>query len=210
MAYFPVFIDLSGKRCLIVGGGNVAARKAAVLLEYGADVHVVALKVGDRMRRMTGKWEEREFAGTDMDGAFLVIAATDNEDLNHRVSRMALARGIMTDSATRQSDCSFIFPAVVKRGEMTVGITTSGSGPAVSAQLRKRIEDLLPEQMEERLELLKELRITLRETVDSREERGRIMGKAAEMALTREQFTRQELNRLWPESTGEAEFGQSD
>lgn len=210
MAYFPMFVDLAGKSCLIVGGGSVAARKARTLLEFGAAVKVVASHVGEQVRaladslpdalsdspsdslpdslpeRKSGgrlRWEERIFRETDMEGAFFVVAATDDRALNHRIAELAGERGIFADSATDKDDCDFLFPAVVKRGGVVIGITASGNGPAVSAALREKIEACLPETFEKKLRALEKLRRELKDTVKSQEERRKIMREAAKAAL---------------------------
>ncbi len=210
MAYFPMFVDLTGKSCLIVGGGSVAARKARTLLEFGAAVKVVASYVGEQVRALADslpdslpdslsdllpdsrperesggrlRWEERTFRETDLEGAFLVVAATDDRALNHRIAELAGERGIFADSATDKDDCDFLFPAVVKRGGAVIGITASGNGPAVSAALREKIEACLPETFEEKLRALEELRRELKDTVESQEERRKIMREAAKAAL---------------------------
>ncbi len=214
MAYFPMFVDLAGKSCLIVGGGSVAARKARTLLEFGAAVKMVASHVGGQVRALADslpdtlsdslsdlpsdslpdslterenggrlRWEERTFRETDLEGAFLVVAATDDRVLNHRIAELAGERGIFADSAADKNDCNFLFPAVVKRGGVVIGITASGNGPAVSAALREKIEACLPETFEEKLRELEELRRKIRNTVESQEERRKIMRKAAKTAL---------------------------
>ena len=167
MAYFPMFVDLTDKKCIVAGGGNVAARKIAVLVGFGVKVQVVAPEICEELADMiridpraerrvehSGEemgsrglivWIKRCFEEYDLKDADLVIAATDDRDLNHRIAVMAKSRGQQVDSATDKNDCSFLFPAVVRRGESVVGISSSGSSPALTAELKRRIEQIIPE-----------------------------------------------------------------
>ncbi len=150
MGYFPFFIDITDKKFLVVGAGKVARRKAHRLLECGADVKVVAL---------TGEIEgafltRKAFETSDLQGVDYVIAATDDEKVNQLIAREAKERGILVDSVEGREESDFIFPSLVRRGDLVIGISSSGKSPGLSHYVRERIEDELPEQIDEVMEQL--------------------------------------------------------
>lgn len=164
MTSFPMFISLEGKPCLIVGGGNVAARKCRGLLAFGADVTVIAEKislsielhnademtdherVATRLHMTERSFQERDVAEKEW---ALVIAATDDREVNSRVARLCHERNIPVNVADCQTECTFFFPAYCKEENIAVGITTSGKSPEMASALRKRLEAVLPEWIEE-------------------------------------------------------------
>ena len=142
--YYPVFLDLKGRACVIVGGGEIAERKIANLLECGAVITMVSPQVtpGIRAHAEAGdiRWEAREYADGDLKGAFLAIASTDDEDVNKAVHEEASREGIVLNVVDRTALCSFIAPAVVRRGEVTVALSTGGASPALARKLRETLE----------------------------------------------------------------------
>ena len=142
--YYPVFLDLKGRACVIVGGGEIAERKIANLLECGAVITMVSPQVtpGIRAHAEAGdiRWEAREYADGDLKGAFLAIASTDDEDVNRAVHEEASREGIVLNVVDRTALCSFIAPAVVRRGEVTVALSTGGASPALARKLRETLE----------------------------------------------------------------------
>ncbi len=144
---YPVNLLVAGKRCMGVGGGTVAARKATGRVEAGADVQVVALDVSDAMRAVPGVTLcERAYESRDLDGCRLVIVATDDPALNREVSRDADERGIWVNAADDPANCTFTLPAAVRRGDLLVTVSTGGRSPAVASWVRAQLEaDLGPE-----------------------------------------------------------------
>ncbi len=144
---YPVSLVLAGRRCLVVGGGPVAARKAEGLLRAGALVHVVAVRVGPEVRRMEGlSWEERPWRGGELAGYRLVMAATDDHALNQSIYAEGEEVGAWVNCADDPISCSFLLPSVVRRGPITVAVSTGGHSPALAAWLRRRLaEELGPE-----------------------------------------------------------------
>ncbi len=142
--YYPVFLDLKGRACVIVGGGEIAERKIANLLECGAVITMVSPQVtpGIRAHADAGdiRWEAREYVDGDLKGAFLAIASTDDEDVNRAVHEEASREGIVLNVVDRTALCSFIAPAVVRRGEVTVALSTGGASPALARKLRETLE----------------------------------------------------------------------
>lgn len=159
MAYFPMFVDLENRIVLIVGGGTVAARKAEKLLPFGSRIRVVAPQICGELEAMDVECIRRGFEAEDVCGAFAVITATDDAALNARVSGLCKAKGIPVNSVDDAENCTFLFPSLVKRGKLTVGISTSGASPTAAIWLKEQVEGLLPENMEEILDYLASLRL---------------------------------------------------
>ena len=113
MAYFPMFVDIKKKKCLIVGGGTVALRKVQVLLDFGADVVVVAPEVISKIKEYPVTVYQRNFEKEDLQGCELVVAATDDAGLNHEIAEAAQKQKIPVNAVDQQEDCSFIFPSYV-------------------------------------------------------------------------------------------------
>ena len=139
---YPVNLVLEGRPCLVVGGGAIAARKAAGLLACGARVHVVALQVGDEVRALDGlTWEERAYRPGDVSGYRLVVAATGDPSVNRAVYDDGEAAGVWVNSADDPDHCSATLPAVLRRGSLMVTVSTGGHSPALAAWLRDRLAD---------------------------------------------------------------------
>ncbi len=161
-SFYPILVDLQGKKALVVGGGKVAQRKIENLLDYGATVHVVA-------RELTGELEhlhcERriqflgpEFSESYLEGAFLVIAATDDASLNRRVSQAAQQRGLLVNAVDQPADCNFIVPSVLSRGDLLIAVSTSGKSPAFARKVRVELEQHFGEEYGFFLNLMGNLR----------------------------------------------------
>lgn len=163
MAYFPFFVDLEGQRGLIVGGGTVALRKAEKLLPYGPGLTVVAPEPVSELAALPVELTRREFQPEDLDRADFVIAATDNEEENHRISALCRGRKIPVNVVDDKEACSFLFPALVRRGNLSVGVSTGGSSPTAAIWLKEQIDALLPERTEDILTWLEEQRPLLKE-----------------------------------------------
>jgi precorrin-2 dehydrogenase / sirohydrochlorin ferrochelatase len=166
-AYFPVALDLRGRRCLVVGAGSVATRKIEALIDAEATVIVVAPERSRPVQALAqaGRLQlrERDFSSEDLDGVFLVIAATDRTDVNREVSNQARARGVLVNAADDPASCDFILPAIVRRGDIQIAISTGGRSPALARHLRQRLEALLPPEYERLVGVLAEVRARLRE-----------------------------------------------
>ncbi|MDR0567933.1 MAG: bifunctional precorrin-2 dehydrogenase/sirohydrochlorin ferrochelatase [Spirochaetaceae bacterium] len=173
MPYFPLFIDPAGRRCVVVGGGPVAVRKVKTLLDFGADVAVFDPSPSEAVRELLPliALTERQYAGPeDLTGALLVIAATDNHALHQKLAEDAKTLGIPVNVADDPNLCTFFFPAVVRRGELVAGLSTSGACPRLAARLRAQLETLWSPALGESLETLKAERQKLRSGANSREE----------------------------------------
>jgi precorrin-2 dehydrogenase/sirohydrochlorin ferrochelatase len=162
MPYYPILVDLSGQKVVVVGGGNVAERKIESLLQYGPEVLVVARELTPRLCQYVEQGRithlGREFQKDQVDGAILVIAATDDPALNRLVSASARDRGILVNAVDQPGDCTFIVPSVLKRGDLLIAVSTSGKSPALARRVRQDLESLFGEEYERVLILMGNLR----------------------------------------------------
>jgi siroheme synthase-like protein len=154
--YYPVAVELSGRRCLVVGGGAVALRKACGLLEAAADVIVVAPQAVEMPDGVTVHL--RVFEDRDLDGTAFVVAATDDPELNARVARLARARGVWVNVAGDPSAGDAVLPAVARRGDLQIAVSTGGASPALARRLRERLEDEFGAEYGDLVALLARLR----------------------------------------------------
>ena len=167
---YPVGLVVAHKRCLVVGGGTVAARKAAGLLAAGAEVSVVAPWICDEIRAMDLDCDERPYETTDLDGVWLVIAATDDAEVNRRVHREGERARVWVNSADDPQSCSFLLPAVARQGPVVVAVSTSGYSPALAGWLKREFSSQLGPEVAELARLLSEARAELRASGRSTEE----------------------------------------
>ena len=144
MRYYPVNLDIENRDCLVVGGGRVGTRKVSALLDCGARVTLVSPEATPALKAMaeTGRivWRQQPYTEKDMEGMFLVIGATNDEPLNRRVHADAEGRNQLCNIADRPEICNFILPAVVRRGDLIIAVSTSGKSPAFAKRLRKSLE----------------------------------------------------------------------
>jgi len=162
MSLLPIFLKLEGRRCLLVGAGTVALEKIGSLLKTGLRLRVVAPEARAEVRELAAEekleWVQREFEAADLDGNFIVIAATDVPEVNAAVYREAVARGIACNSVDDIPNCDFFFGSVVSRGDLQIAISTAGESPAVAQRLRREIDEQLPQDLGPWLAKLGELR----------------------------------------------------
>ncbi|HTJ75018.1 MAG TPA: bifunctional precorrin-2 dehydrogenase/sirohydrochlorin ferrochelatase [Acidimicrobiales bacterium] len=152
---YPVNLVLDGRPCLVVGGGHIALRKVEGLLACGGWVTVVAPRIVGELRGLAGvTCEERGWRPADMEGMWLVIAATDDPGVNRAVYEAGEAAGIWVNGADDPANCSFTLPSVVRRGDLQVTVSTGGRSPALATWLRRRLEGEIGPEYAALLELL--------------------------------------------------------
>jgi siroheme synthase-like protein len=137
---YPVNLVLDGRRCLVVGGGKVALRKVEGLLACGGRLTVVAPRVDEGLRDLPVAIEQRPWRPADLDGMWLVIAATDDPAVNRAVYDAGQRAGVWVNGADDPANCSFTLPSVVRRGDLQVTVSTGGRSPALATWLRRRLE----------------------------------------------------------------------
>ena len=184
MSLLPIFLKLEGRRCLLVGAGTVALDKIGSLLKTGARLRVIAPRAKEEVRRLASEgkleWIERAFEQADLDGADLVIAATDVAKVNAAVYRAAVERGIFCNSVDDIPNCDFFFGSVVSRGDLQIAISTAGESPAVAQRLRREIDTQLPEDLAAWLARVGELRRKVLEIHPRGEERKALLHQLAQ------------------------------
>jgi siroheme synthase-like protein len=143
MSHYVACVDLNGRSVLVVGGGRVALEKARGLLDCGARVTVVAPEVGDELAALPVRVVRRGFVPGDVDGQLLVVAATNDREVNKRVSAAAATRPVLCNVADDPELCSFILPALVRRDPIVVAVSTGGASPALAQRLRDEIAEVV-------------------------------------------------------------------
>ncbi len=163
MGYYAAFVEVGGQECLVVGGGEAALAKARGLLESGARVTVVWDRLIPDFRTLEVALVERRFEEADLNGCVLAIDASGDEATGVRVSRAAQQRGVLVNVLDRPALCTFIAPALVRRGPLQVAISTSGRSPFLAAHLRRLVERWLGPEWGSMVELTGRLRDRLRQ-----------------------------------------------
>ncbi|MDU4452329.1 MAG: uroporphyrinogen-III C-methyltransferase [Haemophilus parainfluenzae] len=151
MNYFPLFADLTGRPVLVVGGGSVAARKVGLLLKANAQVRIVARQLNEELSELERQnkvlWIAKEFNAEQMRTVMLVIAATNDEVLNHRIFHLAESQHKLVNVVDDQPHCSFIFPSIIDRNPIQIAISSGGKAPVLARLLREKLEALLPQHL---------------------------------------------------------------
>lgn len=147
---YPVSLDIDGKLCLVVGGGRVAARKVRGLLAAGARVRVISPALHPRLEALLAQegieWQRKPFTAEDVDGAFLVFAATDRPEVQAAVLAAARSHNLLVNMADNPGDCDFQVPAVLRRGDLSISVATNGTTPAMAALVRRQLEGVIGEE----------------------------------------------------------------
>ena len=184
MAYFPMFVDMTERECLIVGGGNVAYRKVMVMLDFGAKVTVVAEDICDELRKLTIDdtankenritFIKRRFERKDCDGMEMVSAATDDNALNHEIAEYCKAKGIMVNAVDQKADCSFIFPSYIKEKNLVAAFSSGGNSPVLTQYLKGKEKEILTPFLGELNEYMGQIREKVIAEYDTEAERKRV------------------------------------
>ena len=141
--YYPVFIDVNKRRCVIIGGGNIGQEKVEKLLECDADVFVISPEVNPNVEDLASSqqisWDKREYQQGDLEGAFIAIAATDDNTVNRQIAKEAEDRNVLLNVVDVTHLCTFIAPSVARRGEVTIATSTGGASPALARTFREKL-----------------------------------------------------------------------
>jgi len=137
---YPIFLNLDGKRCVVIGGGAVANRKARKLLQARAEVVAISPEVKPELESMATEVRRRPYREGDLEGAFLVFAATNHREVNAAVTREARGRGIPVNVADEPSEGDFALPSVLRRGQLQVAVSTGGASPTLARRVRYELE----------------------------------------------------------------------
>jgi precorrin-2 dehydrogenase/sirohydrochlorin ferrochelatase len=199
MTLFPMFLKLERRSCLVVGAGAIGQPKIQSLLVAGANVRVIAPQARQAVMDWAGAglivWEPRAFLPNDLEGVFLVIAATASAELNQLVFNEAQRRNILCNAVDDPENCDFYFPAVVRRGQLQIAISTGGQSPALAQRLRRELEEQFPPDYAGWLEELGENRKKLFDAdLDADRRRDRLHSMAS-----REAFDKRQTSSTRPE-----------
>ena len=138
---YPIFLDLSGRRCVVIGGGEVANRKARKLLQARARVVVVSPEIGAELESVAVEIHRRPYREGDLEGAYLAFAATNSREVNAAVAREAKGRGVPVNVADNPSEGDFALPSTLRRGRLQVAVSTGGASPTLARRIREELED---------------------------------------------------------------------
>lgn len=185
MALFPFFIDIQDKKALLIGGGKHALEKIEKLRPFGVKLYVIATDVCKEIEEdETICLIRKEFEESDLNEELaFVIAASDDADLNHSISKLCQKKHILVNVVDDQPYCQFVFPSLITRGSLSVGICTAGASPAVGVRLRKQVEELLPDHTEEILDWLASKRTYITEHITNGKKRFAFYHKLAGICM---------------------------
>jgi precorrin-2 dehydrogenase / sirohydrochlorin ferrochelatase len=196
--YYPLFLDISGKLCVVLGGGKIAERKVSTLIKFRAKVRLISPKITKSLSKHaeSGKIEfvEREYREGDLKGAALAFAATDQKEVNLKIKKEADARALPINVVNDPTSCEFLVPSIVQKGPITIAISTSGSLPLLSKKLRQEIDDYLTEDYIKYADMIGKFRKTLKETVKDGKRRKEIMAEIEKTDL--HEILRMDLSQI--------------
>lgn len=159
---YPVQLDITNKTCAVIGGGSVAERKVKGLLDCGARVRVVSPEVTDRISTLVSQgkieWRQKKYSDGDLEGAILVFAATNNGEVQEKICREAEERGQLLNVVDNPHRCTFHVPASVRRGDLTLTVSTGGRSPALAAEIRQRLEEEFGPEYEILIQVMSQVR----------------------------------------------------
>ncbi len=213
MDFLPIFMDIKERRCVVVGGGSVAARKVSLLCRAGAHVTLVSPQLCDELQRRLQEGgishEARAFEDGDLDGCALVIAATDDESTNRRVSELARARNLPVNVVDQPHLCTFIMPSIIDRSPVQVAVSTGGASPVLARLLRARLESYVPAAYGRLARLVESFREQVKQRFSRTEQRRQfwenvLQGEVAELLFAgRDTLARERLQKAVDEAGDE-------
>lgn len=188
MAYFPMFVNLKNQPCLVVGGGMVAYRKVKVLLDFEARVVVVGENICDKIYEIVKKsnqleLQKKRFEDADCDNMFMVIAATDDKELNHHIAGICNSKGIMVNAVDQKEDCSFIFSSYIKEKNLIAAFSSGGNSPVMAQYLKSQEKEILTPFLGELNEYMGKIRKRVIEKYDAEEKRKEIFKEIVNTAI---------------------------
>lgn len=207
MAYFPLYIDIGGKTCVVVGGGRIATGKVRQLLEFGAEVTVVAPEVSEEIRKLAdaGKitLKQRDVLAEKetevralIEDSTLVVAATDQAPVNISISELCKELYIPVNVVDEKELCTFFFPAIVKREDVVVAVSTGGTSPALAAKLRRELETAVPEEYGRAAAVMGTYREYIKKSVPDIRDRKKVFEALLSLAMREEEVRREDVDRI--------------
>ena len=179
MRYFPIYLDLKGRKALVVGGGAIAEGKALQLIAAGARVTIVSPGLTEALRASVERGEinhrNGSFIEEDLNGVVLVISATDDRKVNEEVANAAAARGLLCNVVDQPDLCNFITPALVTRGELQISVSTGGGSPTLTQRVKREVAALIGEEYGALLEIAAEMRAEAKDRIADFERRKEVL-----------------------------------
>lgn len=207
MSYFPFFMELEDTPCLVVGGGQVALRKIEKLLPFGAAITVVAPQFCAELAEMAGIQRIcRAFLPADIVGMRCVIGATDDEAVNGEIAALCRTQHIPVNIVDDPAKCSFLFPALVQRGRLVVGISTGGASPLAAQYIRKETEKVIPDHFAQTLDFLAAQREIIRKRIPDTQKREAFLREIFALALEQEGNPGIEMEKLLEDRANETKL----
>ncbi|OGW92649.1 MAG: hypothetical protein A3G36_01430 [Omnitrophica bacterium RIFCSPLOWO2_12_FULL_45_13] len=201
--YYSINLVLKNKKCVVIGAGNVAERKARRLVECAARVSVISPAITPGLKAMAQNGriilKNRNFNLSDLNGAYLVIAATTDRSVNAAVSSYCRRKNILVNVADSPEECSFILPSIIRRGDLTISISTGGSSPALSKKIRKDLEKMFGAEYAALLRIMKKIRPQARKKIKDPRSRKAFFKKTLQpetMNLLKQNKGRQVMRKL--------------
>ena len=193
MSYFPMFIDLQDRPCLIAGGGRVALRKVEALNDFGAHITVIAPTILPEIKSLEGiLYQEKSFEEADLEGQDLVVAATDDKELNHKISIACKKRHTPVNAVDQTEDCTFIFPAYLKEGEVVAAFSSGGQSPVITQYLKEKMRPVLTQHLGNLAACLGSLRETVKEKIKTEAQRKKIYQEILRLGLEKDTIPSEE------------------
>jgi len=184
MKYYPICLDIKKRRCLVIGGGRVAERKVKGILACNAQVTVISPELTDNLLKLAARrqilWQKKPYQAGDIQGAFMVIAATDDPAVQKEVFLEAEKDNILLNVADVPDKCNFILPALAKRGDLTIAISTAGNSPALAKKLRRQLQKDYGPEYEKLVEIMGQIRPVVMAKGESQQENEAIFNKILE------------------------------
>lgn len=191
MAYFPAFIEIEKKPVLVVGGGKAALKKIEVLMEFGADIMVIAPKFIEEIRNIDSpqvKQYERGFRVYDVEGMHLVVAATESKEVNHVIAENCKKRNILVNAVDQKEDCTFIFPAYIKQDNVVAAFSSGGKSPVVTQYLKEKNRAIVTEELGALTEFLGSLRERAKEIISTEKMRKEFYKEVLALGVEKERI----------------------
>ena len=191
MAYFPLFVDLKNKNVLIVGGGKVAFRKVVKLIPFEPNIIIVSPSICEEIGQLLNEnknliYKKKSFDIDDVKDAYIVISATNDSNINRKISQICKSMNIPINSVDDLENCSFLFPALIKNESLVIGCSTSGKAPDISAYVKNKINQSLSDNIGQVVEILGLLREKLKLKISKQELRAEIIHKLLEYCKVKE------------------------
>lgn len=184
MRYYPINLDLAGRRVLVIGGGVIAEGKARQLVEAGAAVRIVSPTLTEALSILaeqgTITWRQGIFDESDLNDLWLVISATDDQAVNEFVAKLATERKLLCNVVDQTALCNFITPALVTRGDIQIAVSSGGGSPSVAQRVKREIGELIGEEYGELLEIAAEMRAEAKRRIPDFEQRRIVLHAFAE------------------------------